>query len=672
MDKCLVIIACHTNDELKEKVLVYNLKYFSELSNTIVIVNSYKYNDDSFECRINNLGLESFIVFDYVQNDKFLYYSKWVNYLQKIDYTKYNNITLTNDSYLITRSLEDYKNLIDPSINLVALLDSYQIKYHYPDFLRTYNKQGIKYILDFYNSRINSDSELVNFPIDSSKIFSSSVKILYKTNSDISEDIHLIDDHLEKYLNKFNYPIIKLKKIRDKKYYFNFPTDFDSNDYKSTNPDLNHLDLKGLFEHFIYYGPSEGRFYKKKQIKQSYNFPTDFDPNEYKLIHPDLSHLDSNGLFEHFIYYGIKEGRRYKKNQIKKLPEYLQHYLDNLEIDFLHYSKTIFILSHCTSNTGAPIVARNLQKYLEKNKFNTILLYMKDFHDKDIINYINDVSYHSNTSPVIICNTVCTYDFIKKFYDAFFIVYLYPHEYINDFHNNVDFIVRMIYKNPIPTFFPSQKLYDNYISNGNIIQNPIIMNGYGYNLETLEYNKNEPILFKKNESNFLITMIGTIDHRKNQQAFIDYVYYKIKQKFNHVKLLLIGKEIDKLNLNNLYSDSIIIIGDVMNAIPYINLSDVVVSYSLNEVLPLNILESMYCCKAIIATDVGCVSDAIINYETGFLIKVNEHEICFNILSDLITNEQLRFQIGNNAYKFFVSTYDEDICLKKIKDELIKL
>lgn len=210
----LLLIACHTNSLIKKKSLLHNIKYFTELCNNIVIIQSVECKNTLLENKIKNINKN--ITFYYVQNDQYVCHGKWSNYLNTINYEKYDNITLTNDSYLITKSLNNYKKLIHKDIELVALLDSYEIKYHYPDFLRTYNKIGIKKILNYYESNkcnVNTFKDaIICYEINSSVIFNN-VKILYPNIKKHNNNIHFNNFRLKVYLTQFNYPIIKIKKL---------------------------------------------------------------------------------------------------------------------------------------------------------------------------------------------------------------------------------------------------------------------------------------------------------------------------------------------------------------------------------------------------------------------------------------------------------------------------
>jgi hypothetical protein len=181
-----------TNDQLREHWKKYGITEKRSLS--VSIINIY---------------------IDHIPNDKFVCHGKWIYSLNKINYDVYKNIVLTNDSFIINRSLTDFKSLINPATELVALLESMQIKHHYPDFLLAYNKNGIKKILKYYEDHKHyiSDFQSVieNFEVNISKIFKN-VEVLYKNPSGFIGNVHFNDVYLKEYLYNKNYPIVKIKK----------------------------------------------------------------------------------------------------------------------------------------------------------------------------------------------------------------------------------------------------------------------------------------------------------------------------------------------------------------------------------------------------------------------------------------------------------------------------
>lgn len=70
----------------------------------------------------------------------------------------------------------------------------------------------------------------------------------------------------------------------------------------------------------------------------------------------------------------------------------------------------------------------------------------------------------------------------------------------------------------------------------------------------------------------------------------------VKKTF-YIKLLIVGNKREKINVNNSFINDIHVVGCADNALPYINLCDILV-YSINKVLPLNIIEGFYCEKPV--------------------------------------------------------------------------
>ena len=83
------------------------------------------------------------------RNIKFLVTAQYLNDTNCIE--KYNNFILINDSFLITKSLNNLKNAMNNNYDVISISESYERKYHLPDFFRCYNKNSIKIILNLYN-----------------------------------------------------------------------------------------------------------------------------------------------------------------------------------------------------------------------------------------------------------------------------------------------------------------------------------------------------------------------------------------------------------------------------------------------------------------------------------------------------------------------------------------
>lgn len=76
--------------------------------------------------------------------------------------------------------------------------------------------------------------------------------------------------------------------------------------------------------------------------------------------------------------------------------------------------------------------------------------------------------------------------------------------------------------------------------------------------------------------------------------------------------------------------------------------DVVALPSLNEGLPLAVLEAMACGRPVVATPVGGVAEAVEDRRTGLLIPPNEPETLAAAIGVLLDDEPLRARLGQQA------------------------
>lgn len=273
--KILTVIACHTNSDLKLQCLKSNLKYFREISDKIVIINSTEFSQDkSFETLIDDDTIDVI----YYENSNFLCHGKWHKYLTENDYKSYDGIVLTNDSFLVINSLKPFiTKFKEEDIDALAMVNNREKKYHHQDFIKVYKKNNIKKLLDYYESRfgdyINKDDEsfrpiyeyAILTEVESTFLFKN-VECLYNLDLRFRDNIHFSDDLLEHCINDLHYPILKVKKImwRSTKY-DKFPDDFNPVSYIELNEDLKHMSEDEATKHFEKHGFKEGRLYKSGQ-----------------------------------------------------------------------------------------------------------------------------------------------------------------------------------------------------------------------------------------------------------------------------------------------------------------------------------------------------------------------------------------------------------------------
>uniref|UniRef100_A0A6C0LWG2 Glycosyl transferase family 1 domain-containing protein n=1 Tax=viral metagenome TaxID=1070528 RepID=A0A6C0LWG2_9ZZZZ len=399
--------------------------------------------------------------------------------------------------------------------------------------------------------------------------------------------------------------------------------------------------------------------YYPTHVEKVNNFCHIFYTDTYK----DLKHLNKIQSKQHYYKYGQYEKRICDKHTNSMKNELIRY--NNL------IPKMVFLINHDKQNTGgAQNCLLNLENIYKKNGIRTELLHLEDINinNINIAQYILDTSSKNNCCPIVFCSTLVCYNIVSKLSNTAVLTYWFIHEWYDNFTKQFfkNFISdHSVFNSAINLIFSCEASFNNFNNNIPIIKNKHIIHNALPSLEKLDILRNEKqnIIVKQTDTLYL-SIIGTIEQRKNQQSFIDNVFYRLKDKYKLIKLLIVGRIAENLNINPTYSNDIILVGVVNNALPFINISDIIVSYSINEVLPLNIIESFYCRKPVVSTNVGGVKEIITDNYDGFLLEINEHNKCFDILCNLIENNDLRNTIGNRAYDSFYKKFNENKTIDK--------
>lgn len=101
------------------------------------------------------------------------------------------------------------------------------------------------------------------------------------------------------------------------------------------------------------------------------------------------------------------------------------------------------------------------------------------------------------------------------------------------------------------------------------------------------------------------------------------------------------------------------------AMELLNEADVFILPSYTEGFPNAVLEAMALEKPIVATDVGAIGEMLAN-GCGVLIKPQNTEEVINALKLLMSNEQLRMELGKNARRHLEEEYTIDAVLEQYK------
>ena len=198
--------------------------------------------------------------------------------------------------------------------------------------------------------------------------------------------------------------------------------------------------------------------------------------------------------------------------------------------------------------------------------------------------------------------------------------------------------------------------------------------GVGINIKRFNINmsKEKKKMYKEsiglNENDFVLTCIARLDRNKNQGFLIKCMKELIKENKN-IHLLLVG--IDELNghyqqmtIKNGLEKNIHFLGNRDDIPELLEISNIVVSSSKREGLPINIIEAFASGKPVVALKCRGVNDLVINSENGYIVQDKNIESFCDTLKELIKrNDKIS---KNNKEK------SNSYCLKNIEDLMKKI
>jgi glycosyltransferase involved in cell wall biosynthesis len=178
-----------------------------------------------------------------------------------------------------------------------------------------------------------------------------------------------------------------------------------------------------------------------------------------------------------------------------------------------------------------------------------------------------------------------------------------------------------------------------------------------------------------------IGIIGRLVPIKNIKLFLDGIHYLKQNSTINIQAFIIGDGIEKDNLIT-YAQSLglktaqkdhvskgadMVFTSWVKDLKYIYSGlDIVTLSSKSEGTPMSLMEAQMTGKAIIASNVGGVSD-IIPEGTGLLFGINKPQEFFDKLKGLVESEELRTQLSTQAKYHAQEQYRPELMLSRIKE-----
>lgn len=171
--------------------------------------------------------------------------------------------------------------------------------------------------------------------------------------------------------------------------------------------------------------------------------------------------------------------------------------------------------------------------------------------------------------------------------------------------------------------------------------------------------------------------VGNFSAEKNHNFLID-LFAELKEEDPRIKLFCVGtgdlyQEVEQNIKNRGLEKTVFLLGFRKDIPEILSVCDCFVLSSKIEGVPGVILEAAAQRKPSVATDVGGVSEVLLDGETGFLIKNFHPEEYKKKLLNILYDEELRNRLGENAYNLVYNQFNPEknaILFEELYQQLI--
>ena len=125
-----------------------------------------------------------------------------------------------------------------------------------------------------------------------------------------------------------------------------------------------------------------------------------------------------------------------------------------------------------------------------------------------------------------------------------------------------------------------------------------------------------------------------------------------------------SRQIAALIVSKGLQDTVFIYGSKNDVVPIINQTDIAILTSKSEGLPVALIEYGLYKKPVVSTNVGEIPLIIKNDENGFIVGTNEAAAFYENLVKLVTNPELRAQLGKALHQTILENHSEEGVMTK--------
>jgi glycosyltransferase involved in cell wall biosynthesis len=190
-------------------------------------------------------------------------------------------------------------------------------------------------------------------------------------------------------------------------------------------------------------------------------------------------------------------------------------------------------------------------------------------------------------------------------------------------------------------------------------------------IDVTAFERAQPLPLLKDEGSIVVGVVARLDLQKGFEYLLR-AARELCKMFPGLKIVIAGEGPDRSAIEEMIEQyglqsSVVLAGQQSNMPAVYAAMDIFVLPSLNEGLPMTVLEAMAASKPVIATRVGAIPSVIRDGENGLLVVPKDTEGLRNAVASLLNDPARRRRLGDQAHAWVSQNYTSEAMALKYRE-----
>lgn len=190
-------------------------------------------------------------------------------------------------------------------------------------------------------------------------------------------------------------------------------------------------------------------------------------------------------------------------------------------------------------------------------------------------------------------------------------------------------------------------------------------------IDVTAFERAQPLPLLKDEGSTVVGVVARLDMQKGFEYLLQ-AARELCKMFPGLRIVIAGEGPDRNAIEEMIEQyglqsSVVLAGQQSNMPAVYAAMDIFVLPSLNEGLPMTVLEAMAASKPVIATRVGAIPSVIRDGENGLLVAPKDPEGLRNAVASLLNDPARRRRLGDQAHAWVSQNYTSEAMALKYRE-----